>query len=293
MTSASPEVHPAADLFPMLDESALQELAADIKTNGLVHPVVLYQGKVLDGRNRLAACKLAGVAPTFSTWDGPSPTAYVMSANLKRRHLAPSERVQLAIDAEALFKEEAAARMREGQKKGAEVANSGGRSRDEVTLERKAKQDDSRRALAQAAKAAGAGLSSAKKLKSAERRAPEIAPLVRSGKANVAEAVRVAEMSPRERHDVLTLTKNGVNVREAIETVKQGMPEPDFGTELEDIAEKMRKHSKALFGHAESLGTILRQKSIRMSSPAFLTMKSMLVAARGSIDQALKIMEGT
>jgi hypothetical protein len=55
--------HPACLAFPLLPDAELRELADDIKLRGLLHPVVLYQGQVLDGRNRLAACEIAGVAP--------------------------------------------------------------------------------------------------------------------------------------------------------------------------------------------------------------------------------------
>ncbi len=68
--------HPACLLFPKLGKDELDELADDIKTHGLRNPIVLYQGKVLDGRNRLAACEIAGVKPTFVEWSGNgSPSA--------------------------------------------------------------------------------------------------------------------------------------------------------------------------------------------------------------------------
>ena len=41
--------HPACLLFPKLGKAELQELADDIKANGLRNPVVLYKGQVLDG----------------------------------------------------------------------------------------------------------------------------------------------------------------------------------------------------------------------------------------------------
>jgi ParB-like chromosome segregation protein Spo0J len=62
-------VHPVAALFPMRADDELDELAADIKERGLLQPVVLdAEGRVLDGRNRLAACGKAGVKPDFVTY---------------------------------------------------------------------------------------------------------------------------------------------------------------------------------------------------------------------------------
>jgi hypothetical protein len=80
--------HPAAAVWPMLDEPDLRRLAEDIRSNGLRHPIVLdTDGRVLDGRNRLAACRIAGVEPTFETYEGDDPVGYVLSANNQRRHL--------------------------------------------------------------------------------------------------------------------------------------------------------------------------------------------------------------
>src|SRR5205085_4815531 len=54
-----PAVHPVAALFPLLPPDELAALAADIRAHGLLHAVVLgADGQVIDGRNRLAACKL-------------------------------------------------------------------------------------------------------------------------------------------------------------------------------------------------------------------------------------------
>jgi hypothetical protein len=98
----SPEdypAHPAAKLFPLMGDGDLAELAADIKTNGLRHAVIVYQCQVLDGRNRLAACKLAGVGPRvrFVTEAdiGYSPIDFVLSCNLHRRHLTTEQKRQV------------------------------------------------------------------------------------------------------------------------------------------------------------------------------------------------------
>jgi hypothetical protein len=79
-------VHPVAALFPMLADDELEELAADIKERGLLQPIVLdADGRVLDGRNRLAACEIAGVEPRFITYEGNDPYGDGFSLNRRRR----------------------------------------------------------------------------------------------------------------------------------------------------------------------------------------------------------------
>ena len=83
--------HPLAELFPMISNDELQELAEDIRKNGMIEPITLCQGKVLDGRNRLAAGKLIGFPFRRINFRELlchlDPQAYVISSNIKRRHL--------------------------------------------------------------------------------------------------------------------------------------------------------------------------------------------------------------
>jgi hypothetical protein len=80
-------VHPFAAAFPMLPDDELAELAEDIKVNGLSHPILVTpDGELLDGRNRLAACRLVGVEPDFEVRVG-NPYAVIVSENVRRRNL--------------------------------------------------------------------------------------------------------------------------------------------------------------------------------------------------------------
>lgn len=90
--------HPFADLFRMMSVAELEALAADIAENGLRQPIVLYEGAVLDGRNRLLACEKAKVEPAFIEHEGDdaSALALVISLNVQRRDLTGGQRALAA-----------------------------------------------------------------------------------------------------------------------------------------------------------------------------------------------------
>lgn len=90
--------HEAADIFPLLNEADLDDLAHDIATNGQHEAILLYDGMIIDGRNRYLACEIAGVEPRFEEWEGEPEelVPFVMSLNLHRRHLTTSQRSLVA-----------------------------------------------------------------------------------------------------------------------------------------------------------------------------------------------------
>jgi N6-adenosine-specific RNA methylase IME4 len=88
--------HPLAGIFPLLEGEPFQDFIDDIYINGLHEPIVLHEGMILDGRNRYRACLKAGVEARFETYEGNDPLAYVVSLNLRRRHLDESQRAMVA-----------------------------------------------------------------------------------------------------------------------------------------------------------------------------------------------------
>lgn len=107
------EPHPYAAIFRMLDDTELAELADRIAANGLRESIVMYEGKILDGRNRYLACLKAGVIdiktdwrsdPHFVAfggmgWDpdrGFDPLEFVWDTNAARRHDSPAQRSMAA-----------------------------------------------------------------------------------------------------------------------------------------------------------------------------------------------------
>jgi ParB-like chromosome segregation protein Spo0J len=81
-----------------MGEAELEALADDIKEHGQQQPIVLFEGQVLDGRNRLKACEKAGALPQFIEHQGDdaSALALVISLNSQRRDLTPAQRALTA-----------------------------------------------------------------------------------------------------------------------------------------------------------------------------------------------------
>lgn len=84
--------HPLAEALPILPGHQLDELADDIRENGLQVPVTKFEGMVLDGRNRYLACKKAKVKVRYEEFGDGDPVQFIVSHNLSRRHLDPSKR---------------------------------------------------------------------------------------------------------------------------------------------------------------------------------------------------------
>jgi len=223
-------VHPAATLFPMMDEVALQALADDIREHGQREPVILYRGAVLDGRNRLRACELAGVEPQFVTRDDvESPTTFVLSLNLHRRHLTPVQCAALAFKVSGAFAAEAEERARVGNAKGGSAERKS--STDSVLDFIAPKQDSGARALTQAAKAVGAGREATERMAAVYRDAPEVFAAVESGAiTTVTDAKAVAALPEEQRTEVLQRVEAGETVKAALPHVAHNSGQNEWYT---------------------------------------------------------------
>jgi ParB-like chromosome segregation protein Spo0J len=109
------ELHPLCTLFPRMQGAEFDALCEDIKAHGLRQPIVLHGGMILDGGNRYRACVEAGVTPLFEDFKGDSLVAYVLSANLHRRHMTTGQHAAIVSAAQDWAKAQQVGRPGNGQ----------------------------------------------------------------------------------------------------------------------------------------------------------------------------------
>lgn len=94
----SPLPHPIAEYFPLITGEEFQAMVASIKENGLRKPITLYEGQILDGRNRHRACVEAGVKPRFDELPPETdPWRFVWDENAIRRDLPAGQKAAIRI----------------------------------------------------------------------------------------------------------------------------------------------------------------------------------------------------
>jgi ParB-like chromosome segregation protein Spo0J len=109
-------VHPAAQLLPRMSDAELLELGEDIKKHGLHVPIAIFTDqegteKLLDGISRLDAMESVGLpivkdgselnadfVQTQNIAGNVDPFIYVISTNIRRRHLNAEQRQGLVIE---------------------------------------------------------------------------------------------------------------------------------------------------------------------------------------------------
>lgn len=90
-------IHPAADLFPVMSEDEFEEFKEDIRQHGQQVPILIQDGKLIDGRHRYRACCELGIEPKIEEVpDSESIERLVISLNQHRRHLTDSQRAMIA-----------------------------------------------------------------------------------------------------------------------------------------------------------------------------------------------------
>lgn len=177
------KVHPAAEVFRLLEGEEMDKLVESVRQHGLLEPCWLdAEGRLLDGRNRLRACADAGVEPRFRVYEGDDPVGFIVAVNIDRRHIDVGQRAMLALTLLSHFEAQA---QRGRPKKSVNVAN------------RPHLSEQKRAPLARdlAAKAVGTSGRVVARAKRIAEQAPDIADQVKAGRV----ALDAAEKQLRRR----------------------------------------------------------------------------------------------
>lgn len=218
--------HPAADVFPLLEGAEFDALCADIRENGLLHPIVrMVQGDevtILDGRNRLRACLQAGVEPKWQDYSGADPAGYVISENLHRRHLDESQR---ALAAARLARLKHGGRPGRGRASKDQAANLPSLTQKEAA----SRFNVSERSI----RSAGNLLDKVQ----AGKAAPEVLELIEQGKVAVSAASPLAKQSLDEQRAVILELRRG----KSLPTVLRERRNEQAKQRLDEAARQVRR----------------------------------------------------
>ena len=259
------EVHPVANIFPAMEPDDLNALAADIKKHGQREPILLKDGKILDGRSRYAACKIAGVEPITRYWGGAENASladFVVSLNLYRRHLTTSERQMIAAKLHPQYTEEA--------KKRQATSTGGGTPHQLPPNSAEAAMGEASKLAAKALNVGKTGVKDAIKIL---KESPKLAEDVAAGKLTVHAAKRrLTNAEQYARHEKLGAIKpQQAKLDEAKEKYKPFMDiarrASDLAAEMDSLLETAKRDAPCL-STADVVSTLKRAVStIRLNQP--------------------------
>jgi ParB-like chromosome segregation protein Spo0J len=199
--------HPAATIFPEMSEPDFASLKEDISEHGQRDPVIVFQNQILDGRNRYRACQELGIEAKTEEFVGDDPVAFVVSKNLKRRHLNESQRASVAARL---------ANLRDGQR--ADYAlQSAGESPDgagsSIELPAPVTQDA-------AAELLNVSVASVKRAAAVQKNGvPELSNAMARGDVSVAAAAEVAALPAEEQQKIVD--EGSVAVKRAASSIRR------------------------------------------------------------------------
>jgi ParB-like chromosome segregation protein Spo0J len=185
--------HEAANIFPLMDENELRTLAEDIGLRGQLVPIELYDGMIIDGRNRWAACQFAGIEPLTVEVNPKDPVAYVLSLNLHRRHLDETQRAMVGGRAKGVYERQAKERLntKGGHSGRANCPEATGRSRDKA---------------GEAAGVSGKSVERAAKVLASGSK--ELIAACDRGEVAVSAAAKIAELPKARQNEIISKAKD-------------------------------------------------------------------------------------
>ena len=210
-------IHPIAELFPRMPGEEFVALKKDIRANGLLEPIWLYEGKVLDGRHRYFACQEVGVEASYRQYEGTNPLGFVVSLNLNRRHLTESQRAMVAASLATM------------------TGTNGGRPKETVQICMVTKDE-----AAELLQVSPRSVATATKV---ERTAPaEVIEAVKAGNISLNMAAQVAEMSDEEQKEFADIPAHQVKevAKEILSRKSKPHGKPKTGAKADALREEIK-----------------------------------------------------
>lgn len=192
------EPHEYCLAFPEMPAEQYRILKESIETQGLLHEITLYEGKILDGRHRYRACSELGIEPTFTTYFGSDALGLVASENSARRHLTASQIAMagtklVAIEAERARKRMEATQAKPGEQVGHRLPPSGGSL-------------DHGDAVEIVSKKLGIGENTLRRATNVRKSGvPEVIKAAEDGEITVNEGAKIAQLKPQTQRQVVQL----------------------------------------------------------------------------------------
>ena len=192
------KLHPAANIFPMMEGPDFDRLCGDIQENGLLNRIIFFgetieTAELIDGRNRLKACQELGInwldhVALVKPQDMPDPVSFVLTMNLIRRHLNDSQRAMIAARV---------ANLRQG--------------RPELNASIDAFDSRSNKTQVEAATGLNVSRKSVQRARKVQDKAvPGIVQAVERGEVSVSAAAEVSNLSPIEQERLIELGPNAI-----------------------------------------------------------------------------------
>ncbi|HYF48877.1 MAG TPA: hypothetical protein VEJ63_05705 [Planctomycetota bacterium] len=196
--------HPVANRFPMIEGDQFKAFCEDMRANGQREPILVWRAQIIDGRNRLAACETLGIEPWYDIKDDDyfeneeRAIAYIISINIRRRHLTQGQLAALAAECAESFASAAKARQQATLKQNGTVS-ANLREREKPQLSANLREAEKGKATEKAAEAFGVSSRSVESAKKVKEKSPHLHAKVKAGKISVHAAVKEIEKTEKQK----------------------------------------------------------------------------------------------
>ncbi len=181
--------HPIANRFPLMQGAQFERFVARMKEGGYdtKKPIILYEGQILDGRNRYRAASQLKIIPTYVEYAGEygDPWNFCLVQNADRCHYSLQELALLA-----------AAEHKYGG-----YGHGGERSKSPI--------GDLKTTLGETAQKHGVSKRTVERAKKVLDAEPEVKELVSEGQASITDAAKMASQPREVQREAASAVKNG------------------------------------------------------------------------------------